>query len=485
MEKKKVMCNEMYQYTTTGNTLYDFIGSYINLTDFSAKSILNILRRDINLQQNIAAPVQFKSVSRAYNNDVYKKILDSMRENITANDERELLEKLRSVNPEMYNFSDLSEYIDFLQNVNFTRTSLKPFSSEQETPVLDPEIDELNTILIDTAVDKADPELVSRIRNVLIHLLLIPYARRQILKETQDEGDNTRDLKLHKIKLLDRIFSSYDLVKEYDSAIISTQNREEEAMKATKLRIDCKLTRLAALSDLTGKPVSELLEQVDSYDKSILSSISPKKEENDKPYFPQEGDYAWRLSPFKIPKLILDDTVKFSEDSDKDQEIVVVSYGDFFYARNFGTAKYEDVPLQLIGATIFGKDGNSNYFLVTPENNIVNIRNSIDLEQYKKVLFSEFVLDDATSSGYRFLPSLSLDADGIASLKYERDLSIVDSKPIDAVRYANIFKGSVGRGVPTCTLHELCNSNQLFEQQMKIINELRIRGKNNTDREDR
>lgn len=484
MEKRKVNINEMYQYTTTGSTLYDLLGSYVDLTDFSAESILNTLRRDINLQQHTGDPKKIFGFSNVYNNDIHGRIIDSMLENTTPKEKEELLEKLQAVNPELYKFPGLLEYIGFLQDVNFTPRAILAPEDNEKKPVLNQDIDKLNTILIDTAVSKADPEMVSRIRKVLIQMILIPYARRQISKDEQ-EDENIKSEKLYKMKLLDKIYSKQELIQEYDDIIASTKEHEKMAMDAAKLRINCKLTRLAALAELTGKPMSELLETIDSYDKTILDSITSQAEQSGKPYFPQEGDYTWRFSPFKMPKVVLHDTISYSEDGDKDQEIILASYGNFLYTRNLGTSKYEEAPLELVGVTTFAKDGNRNYFLVTPEANTIQIRNNVDLEQYKKILLSEFVLDDAVSSGYRFLPQIVFDENQKCSLRYDNEISLVDSRPVDAVRYANIFRGSVGRSAPSVTLQELCNSQQLFEQQMRMINELRYRKKNDTNREDR
>lgn len=480
MEKKRARCNEMYQYTTTGSTLYDLLGEYIDQTDFSAKAILNTLRRDLNMQLDCSDRPDFKGLANVYNNDIHGKIVDSMLQNMTSKDKEEILEKLRAVNPEKYNLPGLLEYIGFLQDTNFTRGAVEASEDSNKKPVLNQDIDELNTILIDTAVDKADPELVSRIRNVLIHMMLIPYARKKILRENP-ERDETKNPKLHKIQLLYKIFSNNELVEEYDKVIASTKQKEEEARKAAQLKIDCKLTRLAAVSDFTGRPVSELLAKVDSYDESILDAITTPSEQPAEPYFPGEGDYSWSFSPYKKPRVILDDKVEFSEDGDKDQEIIVSSFGDFRYGRNIGSSNFEELPMQLIGVTVYGKDENKNYFLVTPESNIINMRNGVDLEQYKKVLLSEFVLEDSIGWRDKFLPEMVFDEDGNVSLKYEKEITLLNSRPLEAVKYANIFKGSMGRGVPERTLQSLCNSHELFEEQMRLIQNLRSRERS-TDR---
>lgn len=485
MEVNKTNINEMYQYTTTGNTLYDCLGAQINLADFSAESILNSLRRDINLQQFIGDPQKVAGFSNIYNNDIHGRIVDSMLANTTPNEKEELLEKLRSVNPELYNFPGLLEYIGFLKDVNFTRRAIITPEDNEKNPVLNEDIDKLNEILVNTAVKKADPELVSRMRKTLVQLMLIPVARKKIRRdETLDES--TREAELHKLKLLDRIYSKPELIEEYDNLVAITKEKEMTAMEAIKLKIACRLTRAAAMSELTGKTVPELMKAADSADGNILELLTPPSTEMPKePYIPQEGDYAWRYVPDKIPSVILADTAHFSEDGKKDQEIIVVSHGDIRYGRNLGGTKFEEAPLRLIGVTTLGEDGNRNAFLVTPDSVIVKLRNGIDLEQYKKVLLSDLVLDRAVSSGYRYLPEISINPEGIASLNYDSGISLVDSRPENAVKYANSFKGSIGRTVPSTTLLELCNSQALFESQMKVINEVRYKEQSETDRGDR
>lgn len=479
MEKETISFNEMYRYVNSGETLYDLLEEYTGEKDFSAAGIINSFRRDLNLQQgkpeSESERKKFIALVNTYNKDINGRILESMNKNMTVEEKNELLKKFQAVNPQKYAFSSILEYTNFLENVNFSRSALVLDRNDDNTPpVLNPEIEELNQILIGAAVEKADPELVAKLRNVLIHMMLIPYAKKQILKESS-EPDEVKNSKLEKIDFFKKMFFSEKAIQEYDLAIAYVKEREEEAKKAAQLTADCKLRRLIALSSLTGIPMPEVLTKVDSSDESLIDAITVKHEENSGKYVPAEGDYYWRIMPFKNPRVIMDEPIEYSKDGVENQEVLVASYGDFLYGKTLRNSKFDEMPLELIGITLFGNDDNRNYFVITPNRNIINMMNGKNKEYYKKVLLSSFVLDETTMERDKFLPEISLDENGIASLEYERDVSLLDLKPINAVKYANVFLGQFGREYSPCTLKDICNSRELFERQMDLIYELRQR----------
>lgn len=492
MEKRRKSYNEMYDYVSGGNTLYDFLKGYVDIEDFSAKTVLNVFRRDLNMQQgsiSINNQAQFNGLVNTYNSDIHGRIVDSMNLRIRYQDRMELLKRLQEVNPEKYDFPDLLQYINFLEDVNFTPRAIVQKENEEgeteTTSTLDPDIEKMNTILIDTAVENADPELVARIRNVLIHMILIPYARKQILNENP-EIDPVKNPKLEKILLLRRIFSESKLINEYDKAIAYSKEREDEAVRKARLETDCKMRRLASLADYTGKTMSEVLEVADSKDKYVIDLITNNQQLAIQNYSPREGDYHWSFTPDSRPQVVLNEPVEFSDNGVENQDVVVISYGDFMYGKEVGAAKFNEYPMRLIGVTVFGNDENKNYFFVTPESNIGKMRNKDYSEYYKKVLLSTTVLDESISHRERFLPELSIDEDGNASLEYEGDCPMLDLTPLNALKYANRFPGFLGREKGSATLQEFCNSQQLFELQMKLVSDLRARGiyDKDTGRED-
>lgn len=476
MEKRTKSYNEMYMYVNRGTTIYDLLGEYLNQDDFSASALLNTLRRDLNLQQNVAngeSNVTFVGLVNTYNKDIHGRIVNSMMHNMTNEERDELLKKLQEVNPEQYNFPNLLQYINFLEDANFTSKAVKGNPEDDTSLTLDTDIEELNRILIDTAVDKADPELVARIRNVLIHMMLIPYVKKQILKENP-ERDEEKNPKLRKLEFFGRLFSNKDAIEEYDSAISYAREKEEEAIRITQLKTDCKLRRLAAISDLTGKSMMDLLEAQDKKGEFLIDLITNPQDIEKEKYTPKEGDYYWAFLQERRPQVVLDDEpVVFSKDGVENQTITLVSYGDFIYGKNMGASRFDEIPMKLIGVTVFGEDENSNYFLVTPAKNIGNLINGTNKEYYKKVLLSKTVLDDTVGHRDRFLPEISVDENGNASLEYQKEFSVLDLKPAEAVTYATTHPGSVGRSTPPCTLQELCNSDKLFELQMETIYNLR------------
>lgn len=479
MEKGMRSFNEMYRYINHGETLYDLLEEYTGEKDFSAAGIINSFRRNLNLQQNEpereSERRKFIALVNTYNKDINGRMLKSMDKNMTVEEKQELLKRFQAVNPEKYGFSSILEYTNFLEDVNFSRSALiLDRNDDNAPPVLNPEIEELNQILIGAAVEKADPELVAKLRNVLIHMMLIPYAKKQILKESS-EPDEVQNSKLEKIEFFNKMFFNEKAIQEYDLAIAYVKELEEEAKKAAQLTADCKLRRLSALSSLTGVPMPEVLAKVDSNDESLIDAITVKHEENSGAYVPVEGDYYWRIVPFKNPRVIMDEPIEYSKDGVENQEVLVASYGDFSYGKALRDSRYDEMPLELIGVTLFGNDDNRNYFLITPKSNIINMMNGKNKEYYKKVLLSSFVLDETTMEKDKFLPEISLDENGNASLEYEREMSLLNLKPTDAVKYANVFPGQFGREYRPITLKELCNSQELFGRQMDLIYELRQR----------
>lgn len=478
MEKETKNYNEMYRYVNSGETLYDLLEEYTGEKDFSAAGIINSFRRNLNLQQDIEGKnekMKFKALVNSYNKDIYGRLFESMQKNMTTGEKEELLKKLQAVNPEKYDFPGILEYTNFLENVNFTRSALILDRNDDNTPpVLNPEIEELNKILIDAVVAKADPELVAKLRNVFIHMLLIPYAKKQILKENP-ERDETQNPKLQKIEFFRRMFFNDKAIQEYDSAVVYAKEQEETAKHEAQLTTDCKLRRLSALSNLTGKPMPELLAKVDSNDEHITDAITKQHGEKPSSYIPKEGDYYWKIMLYKSPRVVMNEPVEYSKDGVENQQVLVASYGDFSYGRALKESRFDEMPLELIGVTLFGNDENRNYFLVTPRNNIVNMIKGKNKEYYKKVLLSSFVLDDTALNKDRFLPEISLDENGNASLEYEKEIPLLDFKQANAVKYATVFPGQIGRDYSPRTLKELCNSQELFEAQMMLIYELRQR----------
>lgn len=489
MESKKKSYNEMYEYVNKGSTLYDFLGEYLDIDDFSAKVILNTLRRDLNMQQmgvTDSNKAKFIGLVNTYNKDIHGRIVDSMKERISRRDRDDLLKKLQEVNPKEYNFPDLLHYINFLEETNFTPRAIvkKEEGEELDTlPVLDSDLEKLNTILIDTAVENADPELVGRIRNVLIHMMLIPYVKKQILKENP-ETDLSKNPKLKKIELLRKIFSNPKNIEEYDKAIEYSAKREEEAVNKIRIETDCKMRRLAAIADYTGKPMTEVLKCADNKGEYVIDLIANQNSLPKTTYEPKEGDYYWNFVPDSKPKVILNEPVEFSKNGIENQDIAVISYGDFMYGRSVGYSRFDEFPMKLIGVTVLGKDENKNYFLVTPEENIRDMQNRKNIEYYKKVLLSTYTLDESVAHRDRFLPEISIDENGDASLEYEKEFSMLDLKPLEALKYANQFPGFMGRELGSSTLQNLCNSPKLFELQMQLLYDLQNRNIQNTDRED-
>lgn len=478
MEYSNSRYSEMYKYLKSGSTLYDLLTEYTQETDFSAASLFNSLRRDINLQQNMVTKKRegfFKGWVNTYNRNIHGRIVDSMLKNMTTEEKEELLKKLQAVNPEKYNFPMLMQYVDFLEDSNFNRRALV-VSENEENPVLDSDIDQLNTILIDTAVAKADPNLVLSMRNVLIHSLLIPLARSEILKENP-ELDRNANPKFQEIEFFRRMFINKDAAREYDSAVEYMKEEEKKAKEEDRIKSECKFKRLVPMSNLTGIPVTDLIESVDSSDKDIINLVSNYPTLPQKDYMPKQNDYYWLLSLAKQPIVVMHEPVEFSKDGIENQELTVVNYGQFSYGRYLGVSKFEEIPMNLIGITALGNDENLTSFFITSGSNLGDINNKRNMEYYKKVLFSPYVLKNMTDREDRLLPNLNIDENGIAILDFEDEEELLNMNNMEAVKYATMFPGVVGtRDVKlVCNLQDFCSSQKLFDCQMKILEELKTK----------
>ncbi len=468
-DKRKIYINDMYKYTRRGSTLYDFLGNYLGQSDFSPAAIFNTLRRDLNIQQDIVQAEnanQFDGLVKLYRESIQGRIVDSMLDNISAKEKEELLKKLQSVNPKLYSFPGILQYIAFLEDSNFTHRSLVTTDGEDNEPVLDKDIDELNRILIDTAVEKADQDLVFTVRNSLVRGMLIPYVRRKINREA-DGPEKEQNYK--KLILAQNIFSNTETLKEYDDAIGYEIAREEEAMEKARREVEFKFKRLSAMASLTGKAMPELLEKCDLQDGSFIDLVSRPEPFPKGKYEPRGGDYHWSFIPLRKPTIVFNEQVEFSKDGEENQEVVVARYGDFVYGKSVGVSAFDDLPIELVGITVLGNDVNNNYFLFTPTENIRNMQNKVNSEYYKKVLLSPWVLDDIVGYKSRFLPCMSIDEDGMVSLDYDKEISMLDLNPQEALKYATMFEGSLGREHAPMTIQDFCNSQELFKKQMELL----------------
>lgn len=490
MKSEKRNYSEMYEYVSKGNTLYDTLTETLGMKDLSTETIINSLRTFIDVNQDkeeLTNTAKFRVLVNTYNKDIHGRIVDSMRDNLTERENRELVEKLQSVNPQKYNFPNLLAYINFLEDANFTKKALLVSQDGETVPVLDPDIEDLNRILISTAINKADPEVVSQIRRTLIHVMLIPSAKQIIYKNNPElirkperkmldpqnkdvERLNKATEDLKKLNLLGKIYFDKKTISDYDNVVAYVEQTENTEAEKARLKVDCELKRLATISSFTGKPMQELLETQNSSN-TVASLISKGDSSPKKEYIPREGDYYWSFVQCEEPNVILSEPVEYSEDGVENQILVLVSHGDFLYGKSMGSSRYDEMPMELVGATILGKDGNSNYFFLTSHKNIGNIVNGKDKEYYKKVLCSQFVLNDTVMTKGGYLPEISIDENGHASLEYDPEFTMLDSNPLDALKYANTFPGSIGRGKEAVTLQEIRNSQKLFTKHMSKVYE--------------
>lgn len=464
--------NDMYRYITRGNTLYDFLAKYVDESDFSSSAMFNALRRDLNLQQNVAClrnEVQYNGFVNFYKQNIEDRLFTSMLQNMNSAEKDELLQKLQSVNPKLYSFPGILQYMSFVEDANFTQRALIANEEDESSPVLNKDIDELNRILVDTATEKADPDLIYTMRKFLMQGVYINTARKEINKEIDGPG---KEEKLEKIALLHKIFSSIESAKEYDDAISHANALEDEAMLKVRTQTEYKLKRLSAIANLTGKSMSDLLLRCDSHDGSFINLLSKEEDVSRKEYEPREGDYSWSFLPQRDPAVILHEKIEFSENGGENQRAIVANYGDFNYKRNLGLSSFSDAPLELLGVTILGSDENWNFFVLTPSENVRNIRNGVNSEYYKKVLLSPFVLDDTIGKKSSFLPCMNINDDGFATLDYSKEFALVDAEPQDAVKYATRFKGTIGREHVPMTIQDFCNSQELFKKQMRILQQV-------------
>lgn len=401
--------NDMYLFINEGETIYDFIKAHTGDDLSSPFKMFNLFRKTYNLIQNQINTHQGQMIfdCMVYNyNNYFKKIFTSMNENLTEQEKKFLLLNLQSVNPEKYKFSSIPEYINFLNNSNFTNKSV--ILNSDKTLTLNADIDKLNQILIKAAFSKCDPEIIESSLTSFLMCTALDKIKEDYLQNNYDP-DNVKNSTLKKIDFFKEICSNKKQKQEYDYAINYIKNQKKDE----KLKSLCKFKRLREFSNLTGISVPKLINTIDNKDQSLVEMITwlPKLEKSRyTTTLNQYKQYKTNLNFLPKPEIIMNDDIIYSENGIENQKIQVTSYGDFSYTEN--ETKYCN-KFKLIGVEIFGNDSEQNkeYIFITPASNVKKIKSQKNAEQYKKILFSPFIMDEISKDKIPFLPEMIINND--------------------------------------------------------------------------
>lgn len=393
--------NDMYLFINEGETIYDFIKAHTGDDLSSPFKMFNLFRKTYNLIQNQInthnGQMIFDFMVYNYNN-YFKKIFTSMNENLTEQEKKILLLNLQSVNPEKYKFSSIPEYINFLNNSNFTNKSV--ILNSDKTLTLNTDIDKLNQILIKVAFSKCDPEIIESSLTSFLMCTALDKIKEDYLQNNYDP-DNVKNSTLKKIDFFKEICSNKKQKQEYDYAINYIKNQKKDE----KLKSLCKFKRLREFSNLTGISVPKLINTIDNKDQSLVEMITYSHKLEKSKYITYPNKYKTNLNLLPKPEIIMNDDIIYSENGIENQKIQVTSYGDFSYTEN--ETKYCN-KFKLIGVEIFGNDSEQNkeYIFITPTWNVEKIKSQKNAEQYKKILFSPFIMDEISKDKITFLPEM-------------------------------------------------------------------------------
>lgn len=393
--------NDMYLFINEGETIYDFIKAHTGDDLSSPSKMFNLFRKTFNLKQNQFNTHQGQMIFNClvYNyNNYFKKIFTSMNENLTEKEKKFLLLKLQSVNPEKYKFSSIPEYINFLNNSNFTNKSV--ILNSDKTLTLNTDIDKLNQILIKHAFSKCDPEIIESLLTSYLMCTTLNEIKKDYLQNNYDP-DNVKNSTLKKIDFFKEICSNKKQKQEYDYAINYIKNQKKDE----KLKSLCKFKRLREFSNLTGISVPKLINTIDNKDQSLVEMITYLHKLEKSKYNTYPNKYKTNLNLLPKPEIIMNDDIIYSENGIENQKIQVTSYGDFSYTENETEYCYK---FKLIGVEIFGNDSEQNkeYIFITPTWNVEKIKSQKNAEQYKKILFSPFIMDEISKDKITFLPEM-------------------------------------------------------------------------------
>lgn len=347
----------MYDFLKEGTTkygsMYEIIGSYIPELkgEYSTANLINKSMEvaDANNARNFIKDkykVSFKDLTNILLMSANGTESSYIRVRLKPEQVQIILEKLKKASNGIYecqNFETLDEFVKY---------GVANLDSEQAKPVRDE--------LVKASVVVASKKMVKDIKFSLIGFYVGLAGTKVREKYDQFERANGTIEEWEVMQYIQWTLNSRESFEKYDNMYVSYMNEIEKFQRETAMKRSLQAKREDRFfSDMSSTLTPEEKNKVanEGWD----SVLTYRRSGNN---MPKEGSVDWHYQPFEKPELICDTVVKYSENGDEYQRVVMISYGKFHY--NDGLFDSSIVQSELVGISRIGKDGINTYSKIIP-----------------------------------------------------------------------------------------------------------------------
>ncbi len=377
-KKEKIEFN-MYDFLKEGTTKYDsmygIIGRYIPELegDYSTTNLLNKL--DEVAESNNAKtfignkyPVSFNDLTRILLLANQETKSSEVRKNLTDEDRTYIITRLKAVSEGLYECQDFTSIEDF---VKYAKANI---SNENSKPLRDE--------IVDIAVHLSSKKAVQDLKFSLMGVYAGFAATHVRNKYDQFERANKNIPEWDIMEYIQWTLQTRHNFEKYDNMYVKYVNEVEKFQRETAIKTSLQAKREDRfLADISSTLTPE--EKNKAENEGWESVLTYRRSGNS---VPREGSVDWHYQPFEKPQLICDTIVKYSENGDEYQRVVMISYGKFHY--NDGLFDSSIVQSELVGISRIGKDGIYTYSKIIPLDTI-SFRETSNLQKGEgKVTFT-------------------------------------------------------------------------------------------------
>lgn len=354
--KKKTEFN-MYDFLKSGTTkygsMYEIIGSYIPelKEDYSTANL-------INKSMEIAEAYNAKNFITNKYSLSFKDLTDilllaangtessDVRMQLTPKQVEVVLGKLKEASSGIYecqNFETIDEF------VRYGKDNLE---NEQSKPLRDE--------LVKVSVALASKKMVQDIKFSLVGFYVGLAGTKVREKYDQFQRANETIPEWEIMQYVQWTLDSRHSFEKYDNMYVSYMNEIEKFQRETAMKRSLQAKREDRfLADISS---TLTVEEKNKVDKEGWESVLTYRRSGNT--VPKKGTVDWHYQAFEKPELICDTVVKYSDDGDEYQRVVMISYGKFHY--NDGLFDSSIVQSELVGISRIGKDGIYSYSKIIP-----------------------------------------------------------------------------------------------------------------------
>lgn len=347
----------MYDFLKEGTTkygsMYEIIGSY--LPELNGKyTTANF----INSSMEVAVANNARNFIKDKYNVSFKDLTNILLLSASGTDSsyvkvqlkpeqiQTIIERLKAASVGIYecqNFETLDEFV---------RYGIANLENEQAKPVRDE--------LVNASVGVANEKIVKEIKFSLLRFYAGLAKTKVGEKYNQFDRANQHIEEWEIMQYINGILYGTDTFEKYDNMYVSYMNEINKFQRDTAIKKSLQAKREDKfLQDISSTLTVEEKNKVeiDGWDSVLTYRRSAKNA-------PREGSVDWHYQAFEKPELICDTIVKYSENGDEYQRVVMISYGKFHY--NDGLFDSSIVQSELVGISRIGKDGIYTYSKVIP-----------------------------------------------------------------------------------------------------------------------